>query len=660
MSYFRDFPSPNQDGRYPGNIDDFRFAAPVENTFRTYIARGDYRLNGSHNFFGRFNKQDDAIDSTPQYPGAAPDTLTRRQELGRGDRVGLDASAATWSTRSATATRASTSTRSGCATGTSTRFRFIDDLAFDEATAITNGRDIKTHNFVNDLSMVKGRHTFKFGGNMRFIRNDSYTFANSYTTGTANGSWVSGVGQRYRPGGPCPAPADCSGLPAVASGGPLGLRRFVDPAARRSSARRTSSTTTRSTAQILPHGDPVGRVYGANEFELYAQDSWHVSDNLTVSAGLRYGLYSPPWEVNGQQVAPNVNLGEWFDQRVANMRAGIPSSASEHDHVRAGRPGQRRPGLLRVGQEQLRAARLGGVDADPVVGGARRLRHRLRPHRRRPRLDVRQRRIVRPVERPRLAVRRASARRRPRSASPASTTIPATYPDAPPAGFPATPETGAGAITSSIDQSIRTPYSHVFNVIVGKDLGSSYGIEVGYVGRRGRNLLVRRDIAMPLNLTDPASGVDYFTAARQLIDAYNAAGGDVGQMAPDPVLGEHVPRRGVRRLHGDAEHGGGVRRRQRPTTSPRSTTPTRSASRPAAASVRSPSSPSSTTRWRRRARSARSEYDAMQLTLRRRFSRRLSVRPELHAGPRQGPRLAGRARAAPSATSDRAATPGSS
>ena len=72
MSYFRQFPSPNQEGRYPGNIDDFRFAAPIENTFRTYIARGDYRLNGSHNLFGRFNKQNDAIDSTPQYPGAAP------------------------------------------------------------------------------------------------------------------------------------------------------------------------------------------------------------------------------------------------------------------------------------------------------------------------------------------------------------------------------------------------------------------------------------------------------------------------------------------------------------------------------------------------------------------------------------------------------------
>ena len=46
---------------------------------------------------------------------------------------------------------------------------------------------------------------------------------------------------------------------------------------------------------------------------------------------------------------------------------------------------------------------------------------------------------------------------------------------------------------------------------------------------------------MPLNLTDPASGVDYFTAARQLLDAYNAAGGDVGQMGRIPYWENMFP-----------------------------------------------------------------------------------------------------------------------
>ncbi len=136
-------------------------------------------------------------------------------------------------------------------------FRFLDDLAFDEALDVTNGRDIKTHNFVNDLSMVKGRHTFKFGGNMRFIRNDTYSFANSYTTGNANGSWVSGVGQRYRPGGPCPAPADCSGLPAVATAGRSAYGDSLIPLLGIISQTNIVYNYTID-GQILPHGDAGG------------------------------------------------------------------------------------------------------------------------------------------------------------------------------------------------------------------------------------------------------------------------------------------------------------------------------------------------------------------------------------------------------------------
>ncbi len=37
--------------------------------------------------------------------------------------------------------------------------------------------------------------------------------------------------------------------------------------------------------------------------------------------------------------------------------------------------------------------------------------------------------------------------------------------------------------------------------------------EAAYVGRLGRRLLQQRDLAMPLDLKDPKSGVDYFTAA---------------------------------------------------------------------------------------------------------------------------------------------------
>ncbi len=56
------------------------------------------------------------------------------------------------------------------------------------------------------------------------------------------------------------------------------------------------------------------------------QDSWRIAENLTVTAGVRYGLYAPPYEVNGQQVAPTVAMGDFFAQRGANGLAGIPSN----------------------------------------------------------------------------------------------------------------------------------------------------------------------------------------------------------------------------------------------------------------------------------------------------------------------------------------------
>jgi hypothetical protein len=105
-----------------------------------------------------------------------------------------------------------------------------------------------------------------------------------------------------------------------------------------------------------------------------------------------------------------------------------------------------------------------------------------------------------------------------------TSTLPPTLPAAPPGGFPQTPPIRAGIITSSIDDSLVTPSAHTASFIIGRELPGNFAIEGGYVGRFGRDLLVRRDLAMPLNLVDPASGMDYFAAAQQVIRATQAAG----------------------------------------------------------------------------------------------------------------------------------------
>jgi len=103
-------------------------------------------------------------------------------------------------------------------------------------------------------------------------------------------------------------------------------------------------------------------------------------------------------------------------------------------------------------------------------------------------------------------------------------TMPPTLPAAPAGEFPTTPPLEAGIITGSVDASMETPYAHVVSFAVARQLGKDFSIEAAYVGRFGRKQLTRRDLAMPLNLTDPNSGMDYFTAAQQLIGAARAAG----------------------------------------------------------------------------------------------------------------------------------------
>ena len=67
--------------------------------------------------------------------------------------------------------------------------------------------------------------------------------------------------------------------------------------------------------------------------------------HLGAQAGVRYSLYSPPYETNGLQVQPTISMGQWFADRVANMQAGVPSSASPIVTFDLSGPKNNRPGF---------------------------------------------------------------------------------------------------------------------------------------------------------------------------------------------------------------------------------------------------------------------------------------------------------------------------
>lgn len=512
--YWSQFPVPNDPGRDGRNIMGYRFNSPIENLFRTYIGRVDYRMTSNQSLFGRFNFQDDEVASASQFPGGPPNTT--RTVKNWGFAVGHD-----WVlSRNAVNTFRYGYTLIdndviGQVKGNFSTFRFLDNF---QANTSSNGREVGTHNFLNDFSWVKGNHTIKAGTNVRLTRNDRYTNANSWHSATTNGSWVAGVGRRYMPGGACPAPADCSGLPAVASGGQAtyadGMIALLGVL-----SQTTGQYNYRIDGSVIPLGEPTTRLYAADEYEFYIQDSWKIGEKLTVSGGVRYSLFSPPYEVNGVQVAPDLSLGEWFNERERNMQAGIPSNASPLIRIVPSGPKNNGRGFYEWDKNNFapRASFAWTPTLKDVLRGGYSLVYDRIGQGLATQFDA--------TGSFGLATSLSSTFGQPYELNPAvrftgTDTIPtATLPAAPPAGFPATPRVGANQITNSLDDTIITPYSHVFNLVYGRDIGKDFGIELAYVGRRGRNQLVRRDLAMPLNLTDTRSGTDYFTATRQLIDA---------------------------------------------------------------------------------------------------------------------------------------------
>ena len=75
-------------------------------------------------------------------------------------------------------------------------------------------------------------------------------------------------------------------------------------------------------ANAIPSGALVQRHFRNFEGEMYLQDKWNVTPNLTLTYGLRYSLLQPPYETTGNQVSPTVNMHQWFTNRWKDMLTG--------------------------------------------------------------------------------------------------------------------------------------------------------------------------------------------------------------------------------------------------------------------------------------------------------------------------------------------------
>ena len=225
--------------------------------------------------------------------------------------------------------------------------------------------------FWDDLNWTHGKHSLQFGFQASLIRNPTSSSTSSFSNGYTNAQWLNTSGLAGRDSSPL-NPAN-NGFPAVDFNG-FGtnydnavtalLGMDVEVNAQYNYARDGS---------VLAQGAPVVRHYAENGFEMYAQDVWKVKPSLTVTMGLRYSLFSPPWETNGLEVTPTESLNTWFNDRGTGMNNGVPSIASPPVAFNFSGPANGgTTGILQLGLEGSGAAAGSGVVAGIRFGAAAR------------------------------------------------------------------------------------------------------------------------------------------------------------------------------------------------------------------------------------------------------------------------------------------------
>jgi Carboxypeptidase regulatory-like domain len=523
------------------NTEGFRFNAPITLKENDYVARLDYSLTSDQKLWARGSLQsqrqgDDVNYATPiQFPG---DPTTRWIDIASyGWVVGHD-----W---------AIGANKSNQASFGATVSRLDFPSLFDPTGALmwgfgpltepylgtynAQGRVDPTPQFRDDFSWHKGTHTFQFGGTFKYLTPYDNYILNDYTPGLGIGGNLSQLDPGLRPsdildnGSSTPNTLWDSALT-------FDLGRFADIGA---------IFNYDANGTVVTEGAGATRKYRNYESEMYFSDSWKVTPDLTLTFGLRYQLFTVPYEMNGiESIQVNSETGKplgfneyFFKDRLPQNNASASGNnvIPDLEYVLGGKAnhnavgGYYQPSYTDFAprfafawnpsfNHKLVISGSAGIQYDHTVVEAiqyfqdhssylfQNTNNTLYGNGSNP---------------------EGSLATDPRFSS--ITAIP-TPPAAPPFTATEVPYVsngvpyGAGINTFStaVDPSLTTPYSIMLDFGVQHDVGGGFLLKVNYAGRLGRRLLAQVDASQVLDFPDPASGEHYQQAFANVVNEIRA------------------------------------------------------------------------------------------------------------------------------------------
>jgi hypothetical protein len=559
LAYFQTYPTANDStfGDDTPNFAGYRFAAPTTTHENWMIGRLDYKItqNGNHTLFFRGTGVDSHYTTAPFLPGRPPQTTSL--SLAKGFVAGYTS---LWGQNLVNNLRYGL-TRDSVGVNGDTNEPWIVMRELGQDINYSNGDTAPVHNIVDTVDWTKGSHSLQFGINFLLSRLNTYNYGSVFSNALTNSEYVSpggfaGFDSPMNPG--CIAQfvtatnpiqdTDCTAgdtFPAISTTSDhvydfplaalMGIESEVDGV--------YNYNVTASQGTTHPQNLPIVRHWAVDNYNFFFQDTWKIRHNVSFTYGLNYQLMTPMTETSGQEVAPNVNMGAWFNERAKDMAAGIPNNQVFGNNFLigfspAGSP-YGKPGLYGA-QKKNFAPRFGlaftphadsgffnklfGTDKTSIRMGAGMYYQNFGPELAQSYSASGEYGLATSAINNDQSGTVASAPRLGGSLSDMNV-IPLSYlgtccsQNLIPAStitFPQTPPGGSLTITNGIDQSLKTPYSYALDLSVQRQLPGGMTLDVAYVGHFAHRLLVLDDVATPGNLVDPKSGISYYQAARQM------------------------------------------------------------------------------------------------------------------------------------------------
>ncbi|MGI4827404.1 MAG: TonB-dependent receptor domain-containing protein, partial [Janthinobacterium lividum] len=515
LAFMRQFPVSNTTAAGDLlNTGGYTFASPSPVSNVTNIARVDYTLTPKQTMFVRGNLQSDNTLASFEFPGGVPTSNTY------GNNRGI-AAGHIWTINEHLINNARYGwTRLGNAARGGVSSDYVTFAALSALTPTTSSTILleNTHNFADDFTIIKGRHTIQVGTNDRLIYNHRTLTNTLYRNASVTQSYLA-VGSIANTGQNLDATA--AGYPAIASSFSTSYDQAVTAATGliTYASEYVNYAVKGTSLTALPAGSIPTRVFKNFEQEYYGQDQWKITPRLTVTAGLRYSYLGVPYETSGQEVVPTTSLHNFLANRIAGMQAGTSYNATIS--IAPGGKVNNAAGFWNA-QKLNFAPRLAFNYAPTNTTSIRAGFMLAYDHFGQGAVNNYNDNYSFGLSSQYAATVGQQVNTSPRFTSP--TAVPTSILPTPSAGgsFPVTNVGGLGYITQSFDDHLSTPYSEVLDFSLQHDFYKGLTLTATYVGRLGRHLLLNEDYAMPLNLTDTVSGQTYISAMTALDKYYDA------------------------------------------------------------------------------------------------------------------------------------------